>query len=391
MKRFTVSDRMNRLPRQFFADLAKKAFEATERGVDLINLGQGNPDQPTPEHIVRKLQKAAENPLNHKYPPFHGFRYVKEAIAEFYYREYGVKVEPEKEVALLFGGKGGLVELPQIYAQKGDKVLVPDPGYPDYWSGIALSGADMVMMPLVEENDYLPDYSRLATEDLEAAKMMFLNYPNNPTGGAADKAFFEETVTFARKHDILVCHDFAYGAIGFDGHKPRSFLEAEGAKEVGIEIYTMSKSFNMAGWRIAFAIGNEEVIKALNTYQDHLYCSIFGAIQEAAADAFHYAEQTIPQLNALYEQRHRTWMKALHDIGWKAKPSKGSFFTWLPVPDGIGSNAFAQELLEKVGVSTAPGIGFGEHGEQYLRAALLVEEKRLEEAAERFATLPYFK
>ncbi|WLR51966.1 aminotransferase class I/II-fold pyridoxal phosphate-dependent enzyme [Bacillus tianshenii] len=391
MNRFTQADRMNRLPRQFFADLAKKAFKAKGSGVDLINLGQGNPDQPTPPHIVRKLQEAADNPINHKYPPFHGYGYVKEAVADFYQRQYNVKIDPNKEVALLFGGKGGLVELPQIYTQRGDVVLVPDPGYPDYWSGIALSGSEMVMMPLIEENDFLPDYSQLKSEDIERAKMMFLNYPNNPTGGAADQAFFDETVQFAKKNDIFVVHDFAYGAVGFDGVTPRSFLQSEGAKDVGIEIYTMSKSFNMAGWRIAFAVGNEEVIDAINTYQDHMYCSIFGAIQEAATVAFQYAEESIPELNALYERRHKTWMKALHDIGWNAKPSKGSFFTWLPVPEGISSNAFAEELLEKVGVSTAPGIGFGEHGEGYLRAALLVEEARLEEAAERFATLPYFK
>ncbi len=259
--------------------------EYIEQGYDVINLGQGNPDQPTPEHIVAKLQEAAANPENHKYSPFQGHRYLKQAAADFYFREYGVTIDPDKEVAILFGGKAGLVEIPQCLLNPGDTILVPDPGYPDYLSGVALAQADMVTMALKEENNFLPDYNEIHKEILLQAKLMFLNYPNNPTGATATKEFFEKTVGLARENDICVVHDFAYGAIGFDGEKPLSFLQIDGAKEVGIEIYTLSKTYNMAGWRVAFAVGNKSVIEAIELLQDHLYVSLFGAIQEAAAEA----------------------------------------------------------------------------------------------------------
>ncbi|OEH91759.1 pyridoxal phosphate-dependent aminotransferase [Bacillus solimangrovi] len=391
MKRFTYSKRMQRLPKQFFADLVRKVQVAQEKGMDVINLGQGNPDQPTPDHIIQSLQQAATNPINHKYPPFRGFRNVKQAVANFYKRNYDVTLDPEREVAILFGGKGGLVELPQIFTEAGDSVLVPDPGYPDYWSGIALSGAGMVTMPLLEKNKFLPDYSLLSEEQLHHAKMMLLNYPNNPTGATATSEFFEETVNLAKQYDINIIHDFAYGAIGFDGKLPTSFLQTEGAKDVGIEIYTMSKSFNMAGWRIAFAVGNEEVIEAINLYQDHMYCSVFGAVQEAAITALDEANDSIPELVSLYERRRNVWVNALREIGWQVEPCEGSFFVWLPVPEGMSSVEFADELIEKVGVVTAPGLGFGEHGEGYIRTALLVDEERLKEAAQRIATISYFQ
>lgn len=248
MQSFENSDTLKRLPEQFFAKLTKRVQDLSMQGYDIINLGQGNPDLPTPPHIVEDLKQAAENPLYHKYSPFQGHGFLKEAVAEFYWREYGVELDAEKEVAVLFGAKSGLVELSQCLLNAGDLALLPDPGYPDYMSGIALANAETEMMPLLQNNRFLPDYTKIAKEKLDRAKLMFLNYPNNPTAAVADDAFFAETVEVAKQHNICVAHDFAYGALGFDGEKPPSFLQTEGAKDIGVEIYTMSKSYNMAGW-----------------------------------------------------------------------------------------------------------------------------------------------
>jgi aminotransferase len=390
VKRFERSEALTRLPDQFFAKLASKVMQYEAEGYDLINLGQGNPDQPTPPHIVKSLQEAAKNPLYHKYSPFKGHAFVREAIASFYEREYGVKLDPEREVALLFGGKAGLVEISQCLLNRGDLALVPDPGYPDYWSGIAMAGGEMQFMPLLEENDFLPNYEQLDPATLQQAKLMFLNYPNNPTAGVATSSFFEETVNLAEQHDICVVHDFAYGAIGFDGKKPVSFLETEGAKDVGIEIYTLSKSFNMAGWRIGFALGNERVIESINLIQDHFYCSLFGGIQEAAATALLESQQCVIDLVQTYETRKNLLVGSLQEIGWRVKAPKGSFFSWFPVPAGFTSESFADYLIDKAHVVVAPGNGFGSQGEGYVRVGLLTDEDRLREAVNRIAKLNLF-
>lgn len=390
MKQFPPSELLGSLPKQFFASLVKKVGEYISQGFDVINLGQGNPDQPTPSHIVKKLQDAAANPLNHKYSPFQGHRYLKQAAADFYLREYGVTIDPDKEVAILFGGKAGLVEIPQCILNPGDTILVPDPGYPDYWSGVALAKAEMVTMPLREENNFLPDYCELDKSVLSKAKLMFLNYPNNPTGATATHELFDETIKLARDHDICVVHDFAYGAIGFDGEKPISFMQVEGAKEVGIEIYTLSKTFNMAGWRVGFAVGNESVISSIELLQDHLYVSLFGAVQEAAAEALMGPQDCVGELNDLYERRRNVLIDGLRSLGWNVTAPKGSFFAWLKVPEGKTSEEFANILLEQAHIMVAPGIGFGEFGEGYVRVGLLTSEQRLAEAVERISRLEIF-
>ncbi|MBM7649577.1 aminotransferase [Bacillus ectoiniformans] len=390
MKTFEQSKVLHALPDQFFAKLGVKIKKASNEGRDLINLAQGNPDQPTPEHIVQALKEAADKPVNHKYSPFQGFPYVKEACAAFYEREYGVKVDPETEVALLFGGKAGLVELPQCLLNPGDVALVPDPGYPDYWSGIALAGAEMHMMPLKEENGFLPCYEDIPDDILDRAKLLFINYPNNPTGAMADLEFYNQTIEFANKHDICVVHDFAYGAIGFDGNKPVSYLEAEGAKETGLEIYTMSKTYNMAGWRIGFAIGNPSVISAIELLQDHLNVSLFGAIQEAAAAAFLGSQECVYAQSDTYESRRNVLIGGLREIGWEVSAPAGSFFSWLKVPKGYTSVEFSDLLLDKANVIVAPGIGFGEYGEGYVRVGLLASEERMREAIQRIKALNIF-
>jgi L-glutamine---4-(methylsulfanyl)-2-oxobutanoate aminotransferase len=390
MKEFKQSETLKRLPEQFFAKMTKKVRAMQEQGIDIINLGQGNPDLPTPPHIVKELQQAAENPKFHRYSPFQGFSFLKEAVAEHYEKEYGVQIDPNEEVAILFGAKAGLVEISQCLLNPGDVALLPDPGYPDYLSGIALANAKVEMMPLLKENLFLPDYNRIDKQLLHKAKLMFLNYPNNPTAATANQAFFDETIKLANDYDICVVHDFAYNAIGYDGQKPTSFLQSKGAKDVGVEICTLSKTYNMAGWRIGFAVGNRSVIKNIELIQDHLYVSLFGAIQYAAAKALISDQSAVDQLVDTYQKRRDLFITKLNEIGYKVDPPKGTFFCWLPVPEGYTSFDFSNLLLEKAHVMTAPGNGFGQMGEGYIRVGLLDQEDRLEEAVRRIGKLGLF-
>ncbi|MDG3073290.1 pyridoxal phosphate-dependent aminotransferase [Bacillus halotolerans] len=388
--KFEHSQVLQELPKQFFASLVQKVNRKLKEGHDVINLGQGNPDQPTPEHIVEEMKRAVAQPENHKYSSFRGSHSLKSAAAAFYNREYGVQLDPETEVAVLFGGKAGLVELPQCLLNPGDTILVPDPGYPDYWSGVTLAKAKMEMMPLTKENAFLPEYASISPDVREQAKLMYLNYPNNPTGAVSTAEFFGETVSFAKENEICVVHDFAYGAVGFDGHKPLSFLQTEGAKDIGIEIYTLSKTYNMAGWRIGFAVGNASVIEAINLYQDHMFVSLFKATQQAAEAALLSEQTCVAEQNARYESRRNAWIAACREIGWDVTAPAGSFFAWLPVPEGYSSDQFSDLLLEKANVAVAAGNGFGEYGEGYVRVGLLTSEARLKEAAHRIGKLNLF-
>ncbi|MFB3169357.1 pyridoxal phosphate-dependent aminotransferase [Neobacillus sp. 179-C4.2 HS] len=385
-----ASNQMGRLPNQFFSTLVEKVNGFIGLGYDVINLGQGNPDLPTPPHIVQSLQKAAQNPINHKYPPFTGKIELKKAICTWYQEEYGVTLDPEKEVAILFGAKTGLIEISQILLNPGDIALVPDPGYPDYWSGIAITGAKIVQMPLDYSNGCFPDFSKITTNQCRDAKLMFLNYPSNPTGACATNSFFDEAIRFAEKNNIVIAHDFAYGAIGFDGHRPISFLSCPGAKDVGIEFYTLSKTYNMAGWRVGFALGNHELIQLINQFQDHYFVSLFGGIQDAAITALTSSQECVRKLVNTYELRRNALFEELHILGWSAPLPEGSFFAWLPVPIGYTSSEFADTLLEKAKVVVAPGIGFGKHGEGYVRLGLLSEEERIREAVQRISKLSIF-
>lgn len=386
-----LSNKLKNLPKQFFANLVKQVSEATAEGRDIINLGQGNPDKPTPAHIVKTMQQAIANPEMHKYSPFRGLPELKQAVATFYKREYNVDINPDTEVAILFGTKAGLVELPMAILNPGDTMLLPDPGYPDYLSGVTLADVQLETMPLLENNNFLPDYKKLSEDVKKRAKLMYLNYPNNPTGAIATKEFYEETIKLAKENQITVLQDFAYGAIGFDGKKPISFLQVEGAKEVGIEVYTLSKTYNMAGWRVGFAVGNAEIVEALNLIQDHLFVSLFPAIQLAAVEALTGDQSCVSEQVAIYENRRNAFIQACNKIGLPVKAPKGSFFVWVPVPKGFTSQQFADYLLEKANVAVAPGNGFGEHGEGYVRVGLLVDEQKLTEAVKRIEQLNLFK
>ncbi|BAC12376.1 transaminase [Oceanobacillus iheyensis HTE831] len=384
------SNRLKQLPPQFFASLVQKVNQAISEGRDVINLGQGNPDQPTPAHIIKALQSAVEDPITHKYSPFRGTDDFRKAAATFYKREYQVDLDPDTEIAVLFGSKIGLVELPLALMNPNEWMMLPNPGYPDYLSSIPLADIQYDTMPLLEENNFLPNYEQLTLSQKERTKLLYLNYPNNPTGATANNAFFNETVALGKNHDIGIVHDFAYGAIGFNEEKPISFLQTKGAKEVGIELYTLSKTYNMAGWRIGFAAGNKEMIEAINILQDHLFVSVFPAIQRAASEALLSDQSSVQDLVTLYQKRRDALITECKRIGWDINAPQGSFFAWLPVPNGFTSETFADYLLNEVDVAVAAGNGFGTFGEGYIRVGLLVDEQRIVEAIKRIEGLKLF-
>lgn len=384
------AERLRRLPSQLFARLVATTQSLQAAGHDVINLGQGNPDLPTPGHIVEAAQRAAANPAFHKYVPFGGLRELKEAAAEWYRSQYGVALDPETEVCILIGAKLGLQEISLCLLNEGDVCLMPDPGYPDYWSGVALAGARKHSMPLVAENRFLPDLTAIPKEVVQSARLMFLNFPTNPTGAVAGPDFFANVVRFAQEHRIAVVHDLAYGDLVFDGRPRVSFLQTPGAKEVGVEFCTLSKSYNMAGWRIGFVAGNREIIAAMNLLQDHLNCSQWGAIQQAAVAALTGPQDCVRELSAEYERRRNAWIEAARAIGWEIQPSAGSFFVWCPVPKNFTSESFADLLLRDCHVVVAPGAGFGPAGEGYVRVSLTTTPERLRQAAQRIGHLRVF-
>lgn len=389
---FQQSKLLDTLPKQFFANLVAKVNQKVAAGVDVINLGQGNPDKPTPDYIVKATQKWVADPATHKYSPFQGLPDFKQAAADFYAEKYDTHLDPQKEVAILGGSKIGLVELPWALMNPGDTYLLPDPGYPDYFSGAALGEVNFETVPLLAKNNFLPDLKAIPEAVAKRAKFFYLNYPNNPTGAVATKEFYTELVAWAQKYHVGIISDFAYGALGFDGQSPISFMQIPGAKEVGIEFYTFSKTFNMAGWRVAFAVGNQDIIGALNLIQDHLFVSLFPALQRAAIDALKdpHRDSEIAKIVGRYAERRNTFVAAADQIGWHAFVPKGTFYAWMPVPAGYSSESFADLLLDKAGVAVAPGNGFGKHGEGYVRIGLLIEPARLKEAVDRIAKLHLF-
>lgn len=385
-----ISNRLKSMPPHFFSGLVKKVEAAKQSGLDIINLGRGNPDQPTPDHIIKALQQAAERPENHGYSPFNGIPELRKAVADFYKREYGVAVNPDTEVAILGGSKIGLVEIPLAMMNDGDLLLLPDPGYPDYLSGVSLANIEYDTMPLLKKNGYMPDFSSISDESKQKAKIMYLNYPNNPTSAVATIPFFEEAISFAKENGIFIVHDMAYGGIGFDGVKPVSFLQANGAKEIGIEMYTLSKTYNMAGWRVAFAVGNSKMIEAISRLQSQLFIGMFPGIQHAAIAALGADQSCVSELTALYENRRNVLIRECQRIGWNVEAPKASFFAWLPVPEGYTSESFSDILLQQAGVVVAAGNGFGKYGEGFVRVGLLESEERIAEAVGRIEALGIF-
>ena len=345
---FQQSDLLKTLPKQFFASLVSRVNAKIAAGADVINLGQGNPDLPTPDYIVQAMQQATAVAADHQYSAFRVEMRFKTAIAQFYFDTYGVVLDPATEVAVLAGSKIGLVELPLALMNPGETLLLPNPGYPDYWSGAALGRVAVEQVELKRENDFLIDYDDIPADVAKRAKFLYMNYPNNP-GAVATADFYEQTVAFAKQNQVGIISDFAYGAIGFDGHQPRSFMQTPGAKTVGIETYTFSKTFNMAGWRVGFAVGNADMIVAINVIQDHLFVSLFPAVQYAAISALaHYHDQNsaVANLVQVYQQRRDAFIQAVRTYNWEPYVPKGAFYVLMPVPAGYTSASFADLLLE---------------------------------------------
>lgn len=391
---FQQSDLLKTLPKQFFASLVSRVNAKIAAGADVINLGQGNPDLPTPDYIVQAMQKATAVAADHQYSAFRGEMRFKTAIAQFYFDTYGVVLDPATEVAVLAGSKIGLVELPLALMNPGETLLLPNPGYPDYWSGAALGRVAVEQVELKRENDFLIDYDDIPADVAQRAKFLYMNYPNNPTGAVATADFYEQTVAFAKQNQVGIISDFAYGAIGFDGHQPRSFMQTPGAKTVGIETYTFSKTFNMAGWRVGFAVGNADMIDAINVLQDHLFVSLFPAVQDAAIAALaHYHDQNsaVANLVQVYQQRRDAFIQAVRAYNWEPYIPKGAFYVLMPVPAGYTSASFADLLLEEANVAVADASGFGDAGAGYVRVSLTTDTTRLVEAARRIGELSVFK
>ncbi|AUW95067.1 LL-diaminopimelate aminotransferase [Sulfobacillus thermotolerans] len=370
------ADRITRLPQQFFAGLVNLAVELKAQGRPVINLGQGNPDQPTPEPIVAALKRAADNPRYQRYIPFTGLPELKQAVARWYARRHGVTLDWKREVAILIGSKIGLQEISLAVLNPGDMALVPDPGYPDYWSGIRLAGGQMIPWPLSPDS-WLPDVDFLTDQ----VRLAFLNYPNNPTGQLASASFLDRVIARAEATHTVIAHDLAYGDIVYDGQQAISLLARLGGKNVGIEFTTVSKSYNMAGFRLGFAAGHPDLIAYLETLQDHLNCSQYGAIQEAAITALDSPPESVAALRDLYQRRRDRFLTALSAAHWNQTPSQGSIFQWLTLPAGTSSVAFAEQLARHTAVIVAPGRGFGERGEGYIRVSLTENEDTLAHAA----------
>jgi LL-diaminopimelate aminotransferase len=384
------AERLNHFPVYLFdkLDADKAAVEA--KGMDVISLGQGDPDEGTPPDIVAELSRAASDPKNHHYPSFKGLPEYLKAIAAFYKDNFDVELEPGPEILSLVGSKGGMGRIPLALVNPGEVVLCPDPCYPAYVPGMILAGADIHFMPLTKENDFLPDLTKIPGDVAKRAKLMFLNYPNNPIGATATPEFFAEAVKFARKYEIIIVHDAPYNMMVFDEEQPLSFLTTPGARDVGVEFHSMSKLFNMTGWRCSFVSGNRHVIAALSKLISNVDMGIFRPIQYAAIKALKNGRSFMDKMNKLYQERRDVVVKGLRDLGWKVDLPKASFFVWLPVPEkGRESIPFALEILNKTGVSITPGRGFGTYGEGYLRIALTVSTERLKEVIRRLKDAGY--
>ncbi len=376
---------MDKLPPYLFVEITKKIAERKAKGEEVISFAIGDPDIPTPKNIVRKLCEAAQDPVNHRYPESDGLPEMRQAIAGWYEKRFGVILDPEKEVAPLIGSKEGIAHIALCLVDPGDFAIVPDPGYPVFSIGATLAGGRIYYVSLTERNNYLPDLNRIPVNVLEKTSVLWINYPNNPTGAVADLLFFEQVVEFAKKHNICVCHDNPYSEVAFDGYQPVSFLQAEGAREVGIEFHSFSKTYNMTGWRIGMAVGNPEVIKALKTMKSNLDSGIPQAIQLAAIEAFNGPQECIKEHNDIYQRRRDLLVETLNKMGLQAKPPKASLYVWAKIPDGYTSAEFAADLLDKVGVVVTPGIGYGRSGEGYIRLSLTIPDALLLKGLSRMA------
>lgn len=375
--------RLTKLPPYLFAELNKMKSSLREKRKDLIDLGVGDPDLPTPSPIIKRLSQAAENPRNHRYPSYQGLLSFRRAVSQWYQRRFGVRLDPEKEVLTLIGSKEGIAHISLALINPGDIALVPDPAYPVYGAGVIFAGGKSHLLPLREKNHFLPCLEKIDKKVAQRAKILFINYPNNPTGAVTTKDFFQSIVDFAKEFNIIVCHDLAYSEISFDGYSPPSIMEIKRAKEVAIEFHSLSKTFNMTGWRIGFAVGNRAIIETLNEVKTNIDSGVFQAVQEAGIEALRMNEHAVKKTQEIYQKRRNILTEGLARINWQIQLPKATFYLWLKIPSRFSSLEFTELLMERCGVIVAPGIGFGSCGEGYIRIALTVSEERLEEAVKR--------
>ncbi len=380
-----MSRRMENIPPYLFVEINRKIAEKRARGEEVFSFAIGDPDMPTPDNIVDKLCQAARDTDNHRYPETAGLPELRRAIANWYQKRFNVSLNPETEVLPLIGSKEGIGHMALCFIDPEDVALVPDPGYPVYAMGTILAGGKPHYLPLLSKNKFLPDLDAIPAEVLEKAKLLWLNYPNNPTGAVASPDFFKRVVQFAKKHDLAVCHDGPYSEVCYDEYQPTSFMEVDGAKEVGVEFHSFSKSYNMTGWRIGMVVGNAEMIDALKRVKSNLDSGIPQAIQQAAIEALTGPQDAIKKHNAVYQRRRDLIVDLLNDLGLEAKPPKAGLYVWAKVPDGYTSLDFTNDLLDKVGVAVIPGTGYGSSGEGYVRLSLTVPDAMLVKALSRLA------
>jgi LL-diaminopimelate aminotransferase len=379
----TKARRINELPPYLFAEIDRTKRAALARGVDLIDLGIGDPDIPTPSNIVEKLLESATKPANHRYPNSSGMPEFRDAVASWYKQRFNVSLDPGKEVVSLIGSKEGIGNMAVAFVDPGDIVLVSSPCYPVYHIGTAFNGGKNYFLPLKKENHFLPDLESIPSDIAKRAKMLWINYPNNPTAAVADKDFFQRVVDFANRYNVIVCHDAAYTEMGYDGYRPMSFLEVDGAREVGIEFHSLSKTFNMTGWRVAMAVGNAELVGGLAQAKSNLDSGIFQSIQEAAIEALKLGDKIVEPSRKIYQERRDILVDGLRAVGLECDKPRATFYVWVGVPKGLSSAEFTAKLLDEAGVVTTPGNGFGEAGEGYVRFTVCVDKTRLKEVAER--------
>ncbi len=378
-----LSVRLKKLPPYLFAQIDKAKREAREEGRDLIDLGIGDPDMPTPDNIINKLRVAAGDPKNHKYALDQGMPILRQAIADWYKSRFNVTLNPQTEILPLIGSKEGIAHMPIAFLNGGDYCLSPDPGYPPYHGSTVLAGGKVFNMQLLEKNDFLPNFKKIPAGIRKKARMMFLNYPNNPTGATADENFYQKALTFARRNNIIIAHDAAYSEMSYDNYKPMSFLEVDGARDAGVEFHSLSKTYNMAGWRVGWVCGNSQIVSAIAKVKSNIDSGIFSAIQVAGIEALTGPQGHIEKMRELYQERRDLICSGLKSLGWNFRKPKATFYVWVTVPKKYTSCEFSRFLLDKCNIVATPGVGFGVFGEGYIRFALTVSNERILEALER--------
>jgi LL-diaminopimelate aminotransferase len=382
-----VASRLNLLPPYLFAELDRSKREVQQKGVDVISLGIGDPDLPTPAHVIEALKRAAELPENHRYPDYQGLDRFREEAANWYKRRFNVALDPAREVCALIGSKEGIANFPVAVVAPGDIVLMPDPGYPVYYSGCVFNGGNPYFMPLRKENAFTPDFDAIPAEVARRAKLMWLNYPNNPTGATVELEFLRSAVKFCSDNNIILAHDIAYSEIAFDGYRAPSVLQIEDARECAIEFHSLSKTYSMTGWRVGFAVGNADLVGALGIVKTNLDSGVFQAVQEAAIAALTGGDDKIREYCAIYKERRDLMVEALRALGLECDVPRATFYLWARVPKGYTSVSFTERVLKETGVVITPGSGFGKSGEGYVRFSLTVASERLREAVGRIKAL----